>query len=481
MVLPVELSSADERAAGTSQRLWDLAALAVSVVGLVLRIEHAQTFDGPARGSDYSAYVEGARWVLTHHRAFDVSVPIQHSSQPPLWFAIGALILALGRPERDIALVASLGWGIRQALLGRMLREAAPSNPMVRFAALSLHAVLPLSVLMDGKVNPEGLHATLFMVALYFLWRLEREETRGPGMRVRTAALFGLCAGLALLTKATSVSLVIAAALLFAGCALRDGIAGLRGTVVRLVRPALAAAAVWLAVTGWWCGPNLVHYGHPFPHSWAVNQAAMIKSHPVLGAPVTYRRPLGWFLPFQFDYLKLPMAVSEESPRPNFWTVAIAGTWADYLNRGFCRLGGEEWPESFWGDWDVTRACVRQSRALVWLGLPLSIAAALSWFYMVVAFVREKGKAGSLVLPVASGLALLFVMSFALVYPLDENAVLKHNYMLAAAAPLVACLGLAIASLAPRPSTSLLRGVFLALTACIGVLLVMERWPLVWL
>lgn len=44
------------------------AALAVSMFGLALRIEHAVTFDGPGRGSDYASNVEGVYWMLKHWR-----------------------------------------------------------------------------------------------------------------------------------------------------------------------------------------------------------------------------------------------------------------------------------------------------------------------------------------------------------------------------------------------------------------------------
>ena len=49
-------------------------AVAVTLIGLGLRVEHALTFDGPGRGSDYAVYVEGVRWMRDHHRPFGLAV-----------------------------------------------------------------------------------------------------------------------------------------------------------------------------------------------------------------------------------------------------------------------------------------------------------------------------------------------------------------------------------------------------------------------
>src|SRR5262245_27983664 len=75
--------------------------LVVSVVGFALRLEHAITFDGPDRGSDYAVYVQGVRWMWEHWRPFDFdrSVPYQVRYQPPFWYAFSAIVLRLTQSE----------------------------------------------------------------------------------------------------------------------------------------------------------------------------------------------------------------------------------------------------------------------------------------------------------------------------------------------------------------------------------------------
>jgi hypothetical protein len=310
-------------------------------------------------------------------------------------------------------------------------------------------------VVTDGKVNPEGFHATLFMVAVYLLWRMEREAINGK-LRADTAALFGLFAGLALLTKPTSIVLVMSAALVFLLRASRSvRLSGWRETGRRVVRPAIVTGAVWCIVTGWWCGPNLVKYGHPFPHVWALDDP---HDHPELAAPMLYRRPLGWVLPFEWqEYLRFPLIVSANEPRPNFWATEITGTWSDFYNRGFCRLKGGETTDRVWGgmhgqmpqneSWAVTYRCVRIYTKLVYAGLWLSLAAFLGVSYAAWIHLRTGLCAGSLVLPTVTVLGILFVLMFPLVYPYDWAAALNPRYLLPEAAPISACFGFGLARL----------------------------------
>jgi hypothetical protein len=469
-------------------------ALLVTLLGFALRVEHALTFDGPARGADYAAHLEGVRWMLEHKRSFnfDPSAHYQVRSYPPLWYAVSAVILKLTNSERAISTLAVGGWVVRQALLARILQQWVPRAKWATFAALAIHAVLPLSVLTDGKVNPEGFHSTLFMVAVYLLWRMEREAIHGE-LRVRTAALFGLFAGLALLTKPTSSVLIMSAALVFLLRVWRSvRLSGWRETGRKVVCPAMIGGVVWCVVTGWWVGPNLVKYGHPFPHVWARDDP---HDHPELAAPVPYRRPLGWALPFEWqEYLRFPLIVSANEPRPNFWATEITGTWSDFYNRGFCRLKGGETTDRVWGgmqgqmpqneSWAVTYRCVRIYTKLVYVGLWLSLAAFLGVIYTAWIHFRTGFCAGSLVLPTVTLLGIFFVMMFALVYPYDWAAALNPRYLLPEATPISACFGFGLARLeeiATKPGLSgkaayLLVAVTILAIGLVAALLLFERF-----
>src|SRR5262249_7072119 len=145
-------------------------------------------------------------------------------------------------------------------------------------------------------------------------------------------------------------------------------------------------------------------------------------------------------------------------PRPNFWGVAVAGTWSDFYNRGFCRLKGGETTDRIWGGdggfgrrgrggetWSVTMRCVRVFSALTRIGALISLASIVAVAHTAWNHVRTKSREGSLAIPVSAVLGVLFVMLFALVYPFDEFAVLNPRYLLPVATPMTACFGMTLA------------------------------------
>jgi hypothetical protein len=457
-------------------------AVAVSLLGLALRIEHALTFDGPGRGADYAVFSQGMHWMLQHRRPFDFTpeVSVQVGYQPPLFFALGATIIGLTGQERPIAWLAVIGWLIRQLLLARLLREAIPHHKWSMLAALSINALLPISVLTDGKVNPEGLHSTFFMVAVYALWRVERSAYSLQGISGRAAAWFGAFAGLALITKATAALLPLVGAIVFAWQALllRDQPIG--STKWRqLMRGIAFAGAGWLIVAGWYCVPNILKYHHPSPHIWNLTKH--------LTEPVLYRRPLGWILPFEWQqYLKWPIIYDTRDPRPNFWATSVVGTWTDIYNRGFCRLKGGEltqhvfganWGPAYGPEWWVTLRCIDLFSKLAWVGLVVSAISTIAVGHVLWNHLRTAGRRGSLALPVTTVLVVFFVMLFALVYPFDDNVVLNPRYLLPIATPMAACLGISLAEInLARRNKIALHAVSLLAIGAVGVLLVFERF-----
>jgi hypothetical protein len=476
--------------------IWGWLLLAVSLLGFGLRVEHALTFDHVHRASDYNVHLLGVRWMQENWEPFyhSRSVNDQVRSYPPLWYFLSALILEQHDNERLLVVLSVSGWVMRQVVLWLLLRRAIPHHPLSRLIALSIHALLPLSVLVDGKINPEGLHSGIFAVALYLLWRVEQQSRTATGVSLITAGAFGAVAGLALLAKITGGMLVPIGAAVFGlhalRCSIRDGV---RRAWQKLGVPGLIAGAGWCAVAGFWSGRNLIQFGHPFPHVWQLETPA---SKLILTEPVLYRRPLGWALPFEWsDLWNVPIIRSTSSPRPNFWATEVIGSWTDIYNRGFCRLLGGPMDDGFWGGrrghmsqgssaWDVSQRCVEWFASMAHVGVWLSGAAVLALLWYLWRTLRSLGQRGSLALPLVPLLCTASAMSFALAYPLDDSAVLNPRYLLSQVMPMSACLALTLAQLetayARRGQLArLLLAVpwgLLALILVIGGMLIVERF-----
>ena len=416
-------------------------AYVVSVIGLALRVEHALTFDGPKRGGDYAVNLDGVRWMMTHWAPFNFTpdVSTQVGYQPPFWHFLGAIILMFTGEERPIAWLAVVGWVVRQVLLALMLKEAIPRHKWSALAALAINAFLPMSVLTDGKLNPEGLHTSLFMVAMYGLWKIERAAQTQQGASKGAALLFGGFSGLAVLTKATAGVLPLTAALVFgwqAWCLRSEPERHLKWK--KLWVTAVLAGLAWCVVAGWWCGPNLVKYHHPFPHIWNLTV------HPK--DPVLYRRPLGWALPFEWsEYLRFPIMYTERVPRANFWAVCVTGMWTDFHNRGFCRLlgggttnqvFGANWGPGYGPEWHMTWHCVKFFVQLLRIGIPITIVSTGAVVYMAWTNITTRGRRGTLALPIVISLVVGFLLMFALVYPMDNHVVLNPRYLLPVVTPM---------------------------------------------
>jgi ABC-type Na+ efflux pump permease subunit len=169
-------------------------------------------------------------------------------------------------------------------------------------------------------------------------------------------------------------------------------------------------------------------------------------------------------------------------PRPNFWAVTVTGTWSDFYNRGFCRLRGDEAISQVWAGehgpiWAVSTRCVRLFVELFWVGVVLTLATVIALLHTAVSHFRSGGRRGSLVLPVASILVVSFVMMFALVYPLDNNAVLNPRYLLPIATPMTACFGLGLSAFPTgRWKSTLVHLLAFAAIIAVTVLVVVERF-----
>lgn len=187
----------------------------------------------------------------------DVSAIRYESYQPPLYYALGAALLALTPGDANDLLAARL----LSVALGALVivvvfaigREAAPATPEVALGAAALVAFIPQHIAVTAAASNDVLGELL--LALMTLLAIRRLR----GLSVRRFALLGaLLLGLALLSKVTA----------YAGVALLA--AGELGhwlfvDAKRTRFPVGVAAGVVggaLLLSGWWFVRNALVYGN---------------------------------------------------------------------------------------------------------------------------------------------------------------------------------------------------------------------------
>ena len=184
----------------------------------------------------------------------------QMTQHPPLYYALvaGAASLVPGFDDRSFVTQVGLLRLLSAALLLPLPVLAAAAarrlgaGPPVATAAALLPLAVPQLAHVGASLNNDVLLVLLGAAVAAPLVAVGR----GDASR-RTALVVGVLLGLALLTKALAVGLLVWAALAYA-LALLGPARTRRGTVVGA---ALLAGGVAMAVGGWWWVVNLVRYG----------------------------------------------------------------------------------------------------------------------------------------------------------------------------------------------------------------------------
>ena len=184
----------------------------------------------------------------------------QMTQHPPLYYALvaGAATLVPGFDDRSfVTQVGVLRLLSACLLLPLPLLAAAAARrlgaaPPVATAAALLPLAVPQLAHVGASLNNDVLLVLLGAAVSAPLLGVGRGDVSR-----RTALVVGVLLGLALLTKALAVGLLVWAALAYA-VALLGPARAQRATVVT---SALLAAGVALAVGGWWWVVNLVRYG----------------------------------------------------------------------------------------------------------------------------------------------------------------------------------------------------------------------------
>jgi hypothetical protein len=241
----------------------------------------------------------------------------------------------------------------------------------------------------------------------------------------------------------------------------------------RFLWPAAVSGIVWVLVAGWWVGPNLVKYHHPFPHAWDLSPPPDI---PEMQLPTLYRRPLGWVLPFYWrHYLTEPIQNSYLFPIPNLWAQFVTGTWSDLINRGFCRVPGVMFTKYFDG-WPVSDRCITLLSTVARIGLFTTIVTVSGVYRTLSNYVRNAGNRGSMVLPVIATLVVFFTGMFTLTYPVDGMVSTNARYLLPISTPMAACLALGLSEIERPWLRRTLTAIMSVTAAIVAVAVIYERF-----
>jgi len=235
------------------------ALLAGTAVALGLLFWHNRGLD-PKLGFDADAHLDYVRLILTQRR-----LPLADEGwemyQPPLYYAVGAALVALSGGEAGalrglnaVAVFASCA-----ALLGS-LRILFPSDPRRVLAGFALGASVPMQLYLAQYVTNEIWAAAFASLAIWLALRLLARRDTGLAAHLGLGALLGA----ALLTK---FSTLLALAAVLAALVARLAASGERSPRV-WARTVGAVALATVAVAGWHYARVALRFGDPFVGNW---------------------------------------------------------------------------------------------------------------------------------------------------------------------------------------------------------------------
>jgi hypothetical protein len=236
----------------------------------------------PNLGFDADAHLAYARLILDEQR-----LPLADEGwemyQPPLYYAAGAALSAIGAEEADalrllnaLALLASCA-----ALLGS-LRILFPSDPRRVLAGFALGASLPMQLYLAQYVTNEIWGAAFASLALWLALHLLTRRESGIGAHLGLGALLGA----ALLTKFSTLLALAAVLAALAARLVANGERQLRVWTRTLGAVVLAA----VAVAGWHYARVALRFGDPFVGNWEAAAGVSWWQDPGYRTPLDYLR-----------------------------------------------------------------------------------------------------------------------------------------------------------------------------------------------
>jgi len=378
-------------------RIWPwLAVLAVVALVIVLLVERTlrmgrgSKFFNPSRAINYLLVpILFARFLVCYHNipqlprgmGFDAeahedyikfvsekhALPLAKDGwemfQPPLYYAIGALVVGTDggyvKNEHTTTLLRAINGviGLLQCWLALMcLKWLFPDDFEAQMVGLAIAAFLPAGLYLSHYVTNEPLAALFSTGAFYFLLRALAKE------KLNDYIYLGLFLGLAMLAKSSSLLVVVAA-----GGALGSRILQKRFTAAsNSWRGLLASVICFLAVCGWHYMRVWINSGAPIVGNWEATSRFAWWQAPGF-------RVSGYYFNFGRALL-VPLFSSFHG----FFDGIYSTLWGDGLASGAARLASRP-PWNY--DW---------MNAAYLLAIPLSVITVVGIIFTLIFYCRDR-------------------------------------------------------------------------------------------
>jgi hypothetical protein len=409
---------------------------ALILLGIFLRLTMRWRYD-VNWGYDADAHWQYVEWIVWHRALPPVDAMVE-AFHPPLFYASIAWLFRHG-VSREAMVFVPMACGIaRLGLIWAGLEMYLGNQRWAIRSALALAAVLPASVQVDGMVYPEAVSCLLVtgaMIVIPLAFRGPVEKRWWP------AITSGLLIGLAMLTKISALAVVAAVGSVALVELVMSRHSAWRDRSVRLL-PWLAAAAMVVAVSGWYFARNVRNYRKPFLTSFDLTERArMAEAEKV---PYFSRRKAAFLLGWDRALYSSPYYPTASAGDAHFFEVAMASTFLDYYNYSFSGLDPSSQTDLRANGRPVSPRLLTASRRAV-VGGTIVLLGAAAGFASGARTVLQRSNWGLLALLLIPFFTALFALHFAVKFPLDTSGVIKGVYMQFGAPPLYATYGLSVA------------------------------------
>jgi hypothetical protein len=195
------------------------------------------------------------------------------------------------------------------------------------------------------------------------------------------------------------------------------------------------------AVAGGYYERNFMLWKERFPTSF--NTTEKWKVRPIAHIPPWDRRPLDFYVGWQWSYFAHPYESEDKFVKVRFWPTLVASTFVDYYNYRFFPPPAKD-ESAVQANWRMLpRAGYWSSRVSYAGGILLAATVTVAWCAAAWHAIRRR-EAWSLVALAVPALSVAALLRFSAHHPFDDYGVIKGNYCQFAAAPLYALTGLAV-------------------------------------